>query len=94
MGFDMGLESSRAMSQNITFDEPHSETGTRKTAPFGTWESDITKDAVFSASRGLISPRVDVSLSSLRIPFQGPNLFFTDLDPATDGARFLLRTAC
>lgn len=60
MGFDMGLESTRAMAHDIIYDGGHVEDGTKKTAPFGTWDSEITKDAVFSSSRVLISPRVDV----------------------------------
>ncbi|KAK9416086.1 putative Alpha/Beta hydrolase protein [Seiridium unicorne] len=60
MGFDMGLESSRAMSHAYNpasvvdnSDEP------KRIAPYGTWESEITKDAVFSSSRVLLSPRFD-----------------------------------
>jgi hypothetical protein len=60
MGFDMGSEPLRAIPQNMT---PRSvgQLGTsKKTAPFGSWDSEITKDAVFSSSRSLMSPRVDV----------------------------------
>ncbi|KAH8200436.1 hypothetical protein TruAng_005399 [Truncatella angustata] len=54
----MGLESTRAMSHNaIRVEEQGNKV--KKTAPYGTWESDITKDAVFSSSRVLQSPRAD-----------------------------------
>ena len=35
--------------------------GSKIVAPFGAWESEITKEAVFSTSWILSSPRVDVS---------------------------------
>ncbi|KAK6219358.1 Protein ltv1 [Pestalotiopsis sp. IQ-011] len=65
MGFDMGSEPLRAMPPDIvprSVGQLHLELelgDTKKTAPYGTWSSEITKEAVFSSSRTQISPRVD-----------------------------------